>query len=554
MFNIKYLTPIGLLVGFIYALYAFQSQTSPNAALPPFKCQVYDKVHGTNPSSMQLMFKNKEFRDDSIKKLANAIRIPTEMFDKMPNPEDDPSFEGWLPFRKLHEQLRNDFPLVWSSLNVETVNHYGLLLTWKGYNETLKPAIFAAHQDVVPVEKKTWNEWKHEPFSGHFDGDYIWGRGSFDDKSMLIGILQTIEYILKNEPEFVPSRSIILASGFDEEASGNYGAKYLNEVLLERYGHDGIYSIVDEGMSGISEIAGVMMASPSTGEKGFLNLEFRIDTRGGHSSVPPDHTSIGIAADLIKLIEDQKFEPLFTKRNPITDYFQCAAEFSTKMDSNLKWDFLHAIEDRAANQRVLDFIINKVGRLAEYFFRTSQSVDMIKGGVKSNALPESVSFVVNSRIAVESSVEETIQKFIKQAEEIANKYDLTLTRDGKDILTSGKSGKITLSTLSTLEPAPVSPANDVWREFAGTIKGYFEDVIFPLTAYSGRELIVAPSIMTGNTDTSHYWNLTKNIYRFHPSFANMDVLLTIHSVNEHIDPDSVMHVIGFFYDYIHVIA
>jgi len=59
--------------------------------------------------------------------------------------------------------------------------------------------------DVVPVEPSTVSQWTHPPYSGHFDGEHVpdstefanlrttgesvWGRGSSDDKSGLIGIL-----------------------------------------------------------------------------------------------------------------------------------------------------------------------------------------------------------------------------------------------------------------------------------------------------------------------------------------------------------------------------
>ena len=51
-------------------------------------------------------------------------------------------------------------------------------------------------------------------------GESIWGRGSSDDKSGLIGILSSIETLLENR--FQPTRTVVLAFGFDEEAGGFY--------------------------------------------------------------------------------------------------------------------------------------------------------------------------------------------------------------------------------------------------------------------------------------------------------------------------------------------
>jgi Gly-Xaa carboxypeptidase len=39
------------------------------------------------------------------------------------------------------------------------------------------------------VDQTTLDQWKYPPYSGHYDGERIWGRGSNDDKSGLIGVL-----------------------------------------------------------------------------------------------------------------------------------------------------------------------------------------------------------------------------------------------------------------------------------------------------------------------------------------------------------------------------
>jgi Gly-Xaa carboxypeptidase len=130
--------------------------------------------------------------------------------------------------------------------------------------------------------------------------------------------------------------------------------------------------------------------------------------------------------------------------------------------------------------------------------------------VKINALPEKVYAVVNHRIAVESNVaavRKNLQSVLEKT--ILQKFPVSLDAWG-DV--SGNTsttaiGKITLENFDEpLEPSPVSPFDsDAYKTFTGTIKQVF-----------GEDIVVAPSIMTGNTDTKFYWNLSRNIYRFSP--------------------------------------
>ena len=48
----------------------------------------------------------------------------------------------------------------------------------------------------MPVDPGTVDKWIHPPYSGHFDGERIWGRGTADDKNGLIAILFVSRFIL----------------------------------------------------------------------------------------------------------------------------------------------------------------------------------------------------------------------------------------------------------------------------------------------------------------------------------------------------------------------
>ena len=153
--------------------------------------------------------------------------------------EDDDRFKI---FFEVEKYLEDTFPLVHKNLKKENVNTHGLLYTWKGSDKSLKPSILMAHQDVVPVEKSTIDEWTHPPFSGHYDGKFIWGRRASDCKNQLTAILESVETLLEND--YKPKRTVLLSFGFDEEVSGLRGAGSLAPRITEIYGKDSIAAIV----------------------------------------------------------------------------------------------------------------------------------------------------------------------------------------------------------------------------------------------------------------------------------------------------------------------
>ena len=87
----------------------------------------------------------------------------------------------------------------YSKLEITHPNTYGILIEWKGKDESLKPYLFMGHQDVVPVPKVTESRWKYPPYSAHYDGRFIWGRGATDCKNVVIGVLEAFETLLSKD-------------------------------------------------------------------------------------------------------------------------------------------------------------------------------------------------------------------------------------------------------------------------------------------------------------------------------------------------------------------
>lgn len=521
------------------------------------------KVHPLSPKfnkSIDYILNDPLYKKQSIERLSKAVQIPTEVQDVNPDPKLDPGF--YSQFITFHRFIDNTFPLIKSRLQKEVINEFGLLYTWKGTNETLKPILLMAHQDVVPVNKDSVDQWTFPPFSGHYDPntDLLWGRGASDCKNLLIAELEAVEKLL--EDGFIPERTIILSLGFDEESSGVWGASHLASFIHERYGDDSILLVVDEG-GGIVEVEdGLYIAPVVNGEKGYVDVAIEILGHGGHSSAPPDHTTIGVAADLITLIESSPFPSDFQLDNPLYGTLTCTAEHSTSLPSDIKNIILNAgVDDKHRNQ-LTQYVSNN--KQLRDLIRTTQSVDIISGGVKANALPESTKFLVNHRVDFHSSVRETVLEDVERARVVANRYGYGLLFEGEYLIEPTELGFIEVTYSGPLEPAPTSPSSGpVWDILVGTIQDLFNNAFIVEKAddnsndrnnssnsSSNNGLYITTGVFSGNTDTKYYWFLTNHIYRFIGALFNESSLKTIHSVNENIEMKNHLSAITFVYELI----
>lgn len=490
------------------------------------KCYQAPALFPAKDDELERMFEflsTSTFENSSIARLSGAVQIPTESFDDLGVIGED---KRWDVFYNLFNYFKTTFPHVHEALELEKVNTHGLLYTWKGSNDKLKPLVLMAHQDVVPVEGKTVDSWTHPPWSGYFDGKRIWGRGSSDCKNSLIGIMEVVELLL--DAGFKPQRTIILSFGFDEECSGNQGAASLAARLEELYGDDGVAAVVDEG-AGYVEMFGRGFAAPGVAEKGHTDVSITVRTSGGHSSIPPDHTSIGILSELITAIEANKYKTYLDEKNPVLSLLHCAEAHAPKFPKELK-KLLHEHSQPKTCKAKPDKLANavaKFSREARYLMETSQAVDIIQGGVKANALPETAEALVNHRINIGDTPETVYHHLSHLARPIAKKYNLTLHAfDGeKEAYNS-----ISLSAIDTLRVAPVTPSDasivSPYAVLAGTTRAVF-----------GEDIIVTPLMMTGNTDTQRYWNLTQHIFRYAPgNVGTRDPTLgKIHTVDESVE-------------------
>ena len=93
-----------------------------------------------NNDTLQRILHDNNFKNESLKKLVDSIRIPTEVYDDMINPSSAETYEKlyeleprWKKFEEFHTFLKKAFPEVHQKLKVETVNKFGLCIYMGGF-------------------------------------------------------------------------------------------------------------------------------------------------------------------------------------------------------------------------------------------------------------------------------------------------------------------------------------------------------------------------------------------------------------------------------------
>lgn len=430
-----------------------------------------------------------------VQHLSEAVQIKTVSYD-------EPSKFDSAAFNRLISFLKKTYPLADSLLNKKVINNFSLLYKWEGENPSLKPIVLMGHMDVVPVDEEN-KKWDFEPFSGEITDKFVCGRGTLDDKVNVIGILEAIEILLKEN--FKPKRTVYLAFGHDEEIGGQNGAKQIAEYLESQ--HVNAEFILDEGMvitKGIVPGIKPDVALIGISEKGYLSVELSVETEGGHSSMPAKETPIGILSQAVSKLEKN---PMPAKVSEPVQHFLDYVGPEMPFFSKLAF----------ANQWLLKpVIISKyeASNSGNATIRTTTALTIFKSGLKDNVLPSIASATVNFRLLPG----ETADGIITHIEKTINDPRIKIKKVGH-----------------ANEAASVSDINsEGFKQIEKSIKQIFKNTL------------TAPSLLVGATDQKHYSKISANLFRFLPIILEAEDLKRIHGVNEKISIDNFKDIIRFY--------
>lgn len=404
-------------------------------------------------------------------------------------------------FEALADYLDRSFPRVHEALTREEIAGHSLLYTWAGRNPSLSPIILTSHLDVVPVEADTEKTWTHPPFGGVVADGSVWGRGAIDDKAGVLGLLESVEALLTTG--FKPMRTVYLAFGHNEEGGGDpSGAAAIAATLASRGVEKA--TLLDEGGIIYDKAPGVTkpVAFVGIAEKGVLSLEIVAHAAGGHASMPPAETAVGILGGALSRLE----------RSPMPVHVTGAAR---AMIDTLAPEMSFGARTLAANLWLTKLLAPlAAGRSPQLnaSVRTTMAPTMISASPKENVLPSLARAIVNVRLLPGDTA----------AAAEAHVRDVIGDR------------RVDVNRRAATEASAVSDhKTPQFAALARSIRAIYPGVL------------VSPYLTIAATDAREYAAVATNIYRFEP-ISQPGAEEEIHGVNEHVTIDAYKNAIRIY--------
>jgi carboxypeptidase PM20D1 len=218
--------------------------------------------------------------------------------------------------------------------------------------------------------------------------------------------------------------------------------------------------------------------------------------------MPPRTTAIGRLARAIQKIEDDPMPARVS--GPAADLLDALGphmDFPLRTVAGNRWLFGPMLKSRLSANPATNAMI-----------RTTTAVTMVEGGIKPNVLPDTATASVNFRLLPGDTGEDVLAHVRKAVDDDEVSVEVVYARE-----------------------AP--PVSDPESEAFGILRDSLAEVM--------PDVIVAPFLSTGGTDSKHYVHVADNSYRFNALRAGPGDLTRAHGVNERVGVANYAECIAF---------
>lgn len=420
-------------------------------------------------------------REDAVATLSRYIQ-----FDTTNPPGNEMQAAQWFRDQLVQRGITRDATVH------EPMPGRGLVLARIPGSEPLKPLLINHHIDVVGADP---TQWTHAPFSGDIADGFVWGRGTIDTKQLGIFHMFALESLIKEGVQF--RRPIVLTAVPDEETGGNHGMRWFVENYLTLFDPEWIW---DEGGGGLKGILGPqIMYGVLVAEKQICQVRLIAHGEPGHGSMPHDQNANVILSNALqRLLASPRPMRVNATMQVMLESVASTQKFpQALLLKNLK------------NPLLLQVAGKRLGkdRMFNALLRDTVSPNVIKGGYKTNVIPERAEAELDCRLLPDTNAAEFVD-WLKHC--IAD-------------------DRVTIERMGGSPPSGVAPLNNK-----------FYETIQKVVAKHVPGASVFPLQMPGATDGRYFRQRGYAAYGFGPMIVEKSDLNRAHGIDERISIENIM--------------
>jgi acetylornithine deacetylase/succinyl-diaminopimelate desuccinylase-like protein len=353
------------------------------------------------------------------------------------------------------------------------------------------PLMLYGHVDVVTTVNQ---DWTHPPFEAKEADGFIWGRGALD---MKCGVAMMVAAIIRARTEdVIPGGDILLAVLSDEEAGGDFGARYLVDSHPEEF--KGVRYAIGEFGGYSMHIGGKKFYPIQIAEKTACWLKAVFRGPGGHGARPMRGGAMAKLGRFLSRLDKNRLPVHIT---PVT------RRMIESISSNLPFP-KGMILRKLLVPALTGTVLKTLGENAQYFeplLHNTVNATIVRGGNKVNVIPGEITVELDGRILPGFSSKDMISELRQIA---GNEAEFEIQRHDTSIESSD------MGLFSTL--------SDILHD-------------------ADPEGTSVPLMLPGVTDARFFSRLGIQTYGFMPMNlpAGFNFFKTIHAADERIPFESV---------------
>jgi acetylornithine deacetylase/succinyl-diaminopimelate desuccinylase-like protein len=299
-------------------------------------------------------------------------------------------------------------------------------------NGSKRPLLIMAHTDVVGVQPEKWT---NPPFSANIVGEYVYGRGTVDDKDNVTAGLMTMLLLKRlNTPL---DRDVIFLAEAGEEGTPSIGAQFVAEEHWDAIAAE--YCIA-EGGNVYNKGGKISRMLVATTEKMPYSLRLVAHGTSGHGSRPlPDNAIARLSNALSRIAA---WEPPMRLNDTTRAYFERLATVSTPEEAAR----YNGLADPAKRATINQYFRQKEP-LHWSMLRTSISPTMLKAGFRTNVIPSEA----EATLDVRALPDENLPAFVEQLKKIANEPGVEIVAPERSHRVAAPPSSITTEMFRVLE-------------------------------------------------------------------------------------------------------